>query len=253
MKMSIPISLFLYRAIVFHAELIESLDDFPLEDFELEQPLNIATYYLFLMYWMSIADEERVNAMGQISVSKDPYTLLIDHGFEQLPFNEQLVPRVVMGEMFTDWYQEKSARVIEALAKFAEIAERELQEEFSYSETFEYFGMVLTSVGLVYNVASEKPLFVEVTVADRLFEENGLVSFYQSEHRKQSRVILRFLKLWERVEEKEIQRKLLAVRSTDSRIDAVKRIITAHSPSIALIKEAAAPYIAQLHLGPLLE
>lgn len=102
-----------------------------------------------------------------------------------------------------------------------------------------------------YHLASEEPLFCQSTPIDRLFDQYGLSSFYQSEHKKDSKVIMRFLKLWEKIDEPGTRDKLLSLHSDDPRIRAVQRILETYGMSIPLVKAEAAAYIQQLRLGPL--
>ncbi len=251
MKMQIPVSLFLYNAIDFYGQLIIALDDYFIYEYELEEVLNTVSYHLFQMYWKSIGDTEPADMFESITMDDHPFPVLVALGYEDFPETVWDASEGAIGEGLADWYQELSANVLNALAEFAGEAEELFPEELYYTELSELFSSVISNVAFVYNVASGKPHFKASTPIDTIFEENRVSSFYQSEHRKQSRAIHRFLKLWERVDEIAVHRQLLAVRSEDERILAIKDIITEYSPSVAEIQQEAAPYIALLHFGPL--
>jgi hypothetical protein len=218
---------------------------------EVRNALNTCSYYLFVMYWMSVEDRERVDAMRGIDGRGHPRSVLSGYGFEALPRTEASVPLIPVGPHFFGWFQEKSEYVIRALAAFAAKGERLFSDELYHDDLLAWYSSVLKNLGQVYHQASEEPAFCESTPIDRLFEQYALSSFYQSEHKKESKIILRFLKLWEKIDEKGTRDKLLSLRSDDPRICAVQRILEEYRVSIPLAKTEAAAYIQQLRLGPL--
>jgi len=242
---------YLYRALRSLSHLVALLDESIIEISEVQHALNICSYHLFVMYWMSIGDQERVDAMKGVDSSDHPRSVLNGYGLEALPHTEASVPMVDVNPLFFGWFQEKSEYAIRALAAFAAEGEYVFSDELYRDDVLDQYSSVLGNLGQVYHPASEGPAFCELTPIDRLFDHYALSSFYQSEHKKESKVILRFLKLWEKIDEKGTCDTILSLRSDDPRIRAVQRILETYGMSIPLVKAEAALYIKQLRLGPL--
>ena len=231
---------------------MDLLDESIMEIPEVRHALNTCAYYLFVMYWMSAGDRERVDAMKGVDSSAHPRSVMNGYGLEALPRTEASVPMVDVNPMFMGWFQEKSEYAIRALAAFAAEGEYVFSDELYRDDVLDQYSSLLENLGQVYHLASEEPLFFcQSTPIDRLFDHYALSSFYQSEHKKESKVILRFLKLWEKIDEKGTCDTLLSLRSDDPRIRAVQHILETYGGSIPLVKAEAAVYIKQLRLGPL--
>jgi len=244
-------AIYLHRALRSFSGLVELLDESIMDIPEVRHALNTCSYYLFVMYWMSVDDRERVEAMKYIDGNDHPHSVLSGYGFEALPRNEASIPVLPVNPLFFGWFQEKSENAISALATFAAEGEYLFSDRLYDDDFLDQYSSVLGNLGRVYHPASEGPAFCESTPIDRLFEHYALSSFYQSEHKKESKVILRFLKLWEKIDERGTRDKLLNIRSDDPRIRAVQRILETYGVSIPLVKAEAALYIKQLRLGPL--
>lgn len=180
-----------------------------------------------------------------------PLDVLNEYGYVALPDDEASVPMIPVNSMFSGWFQEKSEYAIRALAAFAAQGEDLFSDELYSDGLLDRYSFVLKNLAQVYHQASEEPAFCETTPVDRLFDQYALSSFYQSEHKKKSKVILRFLKLWEKIDDRGTREKLLSVRSDDQRIQAVQRILEQCGRSMQYVKVEAAPFIKQLRLGPL--
>ena len=244
-------AIYLYRALRSFSCLVDLLDESIMEIPEVRHALNTCAYYLFVMYWMSAGDRERVDAMKGVDSSAHPRSVMNGYGLEALPRTEASVPMVDVNPMFMGWFQEKSEYAIRALAAFAGEGEYLFSDELYRDDVLDQYSSVLGNLGTVYHPASEGPAFCQSTPIDRLFDHYALSSFYQSEHKKESKVILRFLKLWEKIDEKGTCDTLLSLRSDDPRIRAVQHILETYGGSIPLVKAEAAVYIKQLRLGPL--
>jgi len=242
---------YLHRALRSFSGLVDLLDESIMDIPEVRHALNTCSYYLFVMYWMSIGDQERVDAMKGVDSSTHPRFVMNGYGLEALPRTEASVPMVDVNPLFFGWFQEKSEYAIRALAAFAAEGEYVFSDELYRDDVLDQYSSVLENLGQVYHPASEGPAFCELTPIDRLFDHYALSSFYQSEHKKESKVIMRFLKLWEKIDERGTRDKLLNLRSDDPRIRAVQRILETYGMSIPLVKAEAAAYIKQLRLGPL--
>jgi hypothetical protein len=243
---------YLYRALRSLSRLVALLDESIIEIPEVQHALNICSYHLFVMYWMSVDDRERVDAMRGVNSNDHPRFVMNGYGLEALPRTEASVPMVDVNPMFMGWFQEKSENAIRALAAFAAEGEYVFSDELYDDDVLDQYSSLLENLGQVYHLASEEPLFFcQSTPIDRLFDQHGLSSFYQSEHKKDSKVIMRFLKLWEKIDEQGTLDKLLSLRSDDPRIRAVQRILETYGMSMPLAKTEAAAYIQQLRLGPL--
>ncbi|NMA23836.1 MAG: hypothetical protein GX938_10070 [Spirochaetales bacterium] len=247
--MDTSINLFTYRALCSFSDLIEELAEYGLEKDEVCQALNLTAYHLFVMYWFGVGDDKQLDQMGRITGEEHPREVLKILGLEALPEDENLVPSVRIGWKYASWYVEKSGYAIEGLATFAKLTGSRFL--FPCGNNLENFSSALGDLSMIYRFFKGEPLFCGTTRIDRLFDQYGLSSFYQSDYKKKSKEILTFLTLWSRIEEDErALEKILKLKSDDEYIVKVQQLIKIYSRHPEFLRSEARPFVEQLRHGP---